>query len=454
MFTWPLAHYIQKWHILARAVYNSPVIKDFFMYSCGAIFLRAITLFLAPIILRTISPEEYGLLALINSFVAILAPIIGLGLRQVLTLEYFHHVGTNRQQLVNEIIIVYLFLCAPLGVLLYVMRIPLQQYFWGTQLNDHLLLLALGQTCVSFFVELLYQLLGYERKVRTLIGLQMSVALVTIICSLFFVLILNGGITGILAAQCMGSGIATCFGMYCYYTGQYFKFLSFTNSAKKMLYYVKYGVPFIPGMVFAWLLASGNRWFLARYGTLHDVGIYAITDTFAQLFQVLILLPWSASYLPYILTSYSQNPREILVVERHNQTLMYMAMISLAFVIMCAYIGCTPLLMWLLPVAYHPAITYIWPLLMGYVFLLGSYFASSFIQFHKKSYFLAFAFCIPAILNGILNCILIPRFGLYGCTSATLISYIVYFGIVLGYNHRLQKHTLCKLSGLNCFLAE
>ncbi len=439
MFTWQLAHYIQKWHILARTVYNSPVIKDFFTYSCGAIFLRVITLFLAPIILRTISPAEYGVLALINSFIAILAPIIGLGLRQVLTLEYFHYTDTNRQQLVNEIIMVYLLLCVPLFALLYAMRIPLQQYLWGQQLNDHLLLFALVQTCIYFFVELLYQLLGYERKVRTLIGLQMSVALFTISCSLFFVLKLNCGIIAILAAQCMGSSIAVCFGIYCYFASQYHKFLSFTASAKKILYYVKYGVPFIPGMIFAWLLASGNRWFLARYGTLHDVGIYAITDTFAQLFQVLILLPWSASYLPYILTSYAQNPPDILVVERHNQTLMYMTMISLAFIIMCAYIGCTPLLMWLLPVAYHPAITYIWPLLMGYVFLLGSYFASSFIQFHKKSYFLAFAFCIPAILNGILNCALIPRFGLYGCTGATLISYAVYFGIVLGYNHRLQR---------------
>lgn len=440
MYTWLLVRCVH----VTRALYNSSVVKDFFIYSCGAIFLRAITLFLAPIILRTISPEEYGVLALVNSLIAIGAPIVGLGLRQVLTLEYFHHTGSSRQQLVNEIIFVYVLLCVPLFILLYVIRIPLQEYLWKQRLDDHFLLLALVQTGIYFFVELVYQLLGYQRHVRRLVGLQMSIALMTISCSLLFVLQLKCGIAGILAAQCMGSGIAFCFGVYYYCIKRYYKTISFIASVKKISYYLKYGLPFIPGMIFAWLLASGNRWFLARYGTLHDVGIYAITDTFAQLFQVLILLPWTATYLPHILTSYAQNQHTILVVERRNQMIMYGAMISLAFVIICAYISCTPIFMWVLPVAYHPAITYIWPLLMGYVFLLGSYFASSFIQFHKKNYFLAFAFCIPAVLNGILNSIFIPRFGLYGCTSATLISYAVYFGIVLGYNHCLQRHIIQK----------
>lgn len=435
-------YYLQKWQVLARTISASPVIKDFLVYSCGAVFLRAVTLFLAPIILRTISPKEYGVLALINSFVAIVAPIVGLGLRQVLTLEYFHCTVSNRQQLVNEIIVAYLFFCVPICALLYGMRGALQACFFAEPLHDFLVVLALIQVSAYFFVELVYQLLGYERKARVLIGLQMVVALMTIVCSLVFVLKLGCGIGGILAAQCVGSCIAIFFGIYCYGVGQYYRFLFCASIIKKAVYYIKYGLPFIPGMVFAWLLASGNRWFLARYGTLHDVGIYAIADTFTQLFQVLVLLPWTVSYLPYILTSYAHNQQDILAVERRNQMLMSIAMVSVALLIVCAYICCTPFLKWILPVAYHPAIAYIWPLLMSYVFLLGSYFASSLIQFHKKNYFLAFAFCIPAVLNSILNYCLIPHFGLYGCTSATLISYAVYFCIVLGYNHCLQRNIM------------
>lgn len=439
MYAWQPAQYVQKWLIFARAIYNSSVIKDFFTYSCGAIFLRTITLFLAPIILQTISPEEYGMLALINSFIAIVSPVVGLGLRQVLTLEYFHCAGINRRQLVNEIIIVYVCLSTLICTFIYAMRMPLQHYLLGQQLNEKLLLIAIAQTYVYFFVELLYQLLSYERKTYALVGLQMSVALITISCSLLFVLQLQWGIAGILAGQCVGSCIAFFFGTYCYYASEHYRLISFSVSAKKIAHYIQYGLPFLPGMIFAWLLASGNRWFLAHYGTLHDVGIYAITDTFAQLFQTLILLPWSASYLPYILTSYAQNRNNILVVEQRNHMIMYIVMICLALTIICAYMICTPLLIWLLPVAYHPAIEYIWPLLMGYVFLFGSYFASSLIQFHKKNYFLSFALCIPAVVSGVLNSMLIPHFGLYGCTGATIVSYAVYFIIVLGYNYRLQR---------------
>jgi O-antigen/teichoic acid export membrane protein len=444
MYTKLFAYRLQKWLTLVQTLYGSSVIKDFFTYSFGAILLRVITLFLTPIILRAISPQEYGVLALVNSCVAIISPLLGLGLRQVLTLEYFHCAGFDRQRLVNEIIVVYLLICVPVCVALYALRAPWQYYICGNDLDGYLLLFALTQISIYFFVELVYQLLGYERNVRVLIGLQVGVALITISCSLVSVFVLQAGITGILFGQCIGSVFATCFGIYCYYLGGYYKTLFHSMSIQKIFYYIRYGSMFIPGMIFAWLLASGNRWFLARYGTLHDVGIYAIADTCTQLFQMLILFPWSASYLPYILNSYAQNPHELLAVERRNQTLMYAAMIGVTLLIVCAYVSCTPILIWLLPINYHPAIAYIWPLLMAYVFLLGTYFASSFIQFHKKNYFLASVFCIPALLNAVLNMFLIPRFGLHGCTSATLIAYAVYFGIMVMYNYRLQQAILLK----------
>jgi O-antigen/teichoic acid export membrane protein len=434
-----ITQYVQKGRIFVRTIYNATVVKDFFIYSCGALLLRMCSFLIAPCLLRTIPPEEYGILALVNSFIAVAAPLVGLGLRQVLTLEYFHHFGIKRQQLVNEIIIIYASLCIPVFILIYGMRIYLQQWLCLTHHNDQLIVCALIQIVSYFFVELLYQVLGYERKAYLLARLQISIACITLISSFFFVLYANKGIVGILLAQCLGSCIAICFGIYYYYVHKYHLTVFFNSSIRKTMYYIRYGLPAIPGMLCAWLLASGNRWFLLRYSTMHDVGIYAIADMFTQLFHVVVLLPWTSSYLPYILTKYSENKNNLLVIEQQNQTIMYSIMISMFLVIIGASVVCSPVLILLLPASYHPAITYIWPLMIGQIFLLGSYFASSFIQFHKKNYFLAFAFCIPAILNSILNSALILYFGLYGCIASTCIAYMVYFGIILSYNNKLQK---------------
>ena len=90
-----------------------------------------------------------------------------------------------------------------------------------------------------------------------------------------------------------------------------------------------------------------------------------------------------------------------------------------------------------MPPTYYAAIPYILVLLLGQIFLLGSYFAATLIQFHKKSYFLAFALALPAIINLLLNLLLTPYFGIYGCTAATLISYFIYFMIMYLYNKTL-----------------
>jgi O-antigen/teichoic acid export membrane protein len=52
--------------------------------SCGS------SAFTTPITISILSPEHYGLLALLNSFVGIACIVCGLDLRQALFLEYFY----------------------------------------------------------------------------------------------------------------------------------------------------------------------------------------------------------------------------------------------------------------------------------------------------------------------------------------------------------------------------
>ena len=175
---------------------------------------------------------------------------------------------------------------------------------------------------------------------------------------------------------------------------------------------IMYGLPFIPGIMFSWVLASSDRWVLAYYTSMHDVGIYAIADLFAQLFYTLILIPWSGSYLPYIMQRYAQHKTNLSSIEKENRTIMILSMICATIGVIFGYICLQPFLYWIIPPAYQAAIVYILLLLIGQVFLLGSYFAATIIQFHKKRYFLAFALAIPACCNLLLNLLLTPRFGI------------------------------------------
>jgi O-antigen/teichoic acid export membrane protein len=203
--------------------------------------------------------------------------------------------------------------------------------------------------------------------------------------------------------------------------------------------YITLGIPFLPNMLFSWLLASGNRWVLAHYTTLHDVGIFAVADIFSQLFYVVVLYPFNGAYLPYIFNQYAQNKGNILATERLNQRVMWASMVILTTAMLITYCLTQPLLYMLFPAAYHEALPYVPYLLISSVWLMGQHFAATFVMHHKKSWFLACALVVPATVNMVLTAMLTPLYNITGCVIASMTSYATFFALTLWYNHSLQR---------------
>lgn len=420
---------------------NNHIVKNFFIFSFGSIMLRGVSILAAPITLNILNPSDYGLLSLFTSFNNIYIAVIGLGLRQVFYLEYFHCQEAERKKMTNSILGIYLLIATPITLALFAMHHALNHALFCDSAPPHLIALSLIYCFIFFFVELFYQHLQYESKALELTFLQTAIALITIALNIFFLYWMHLGVAGMLLGYACGAFLGVGLAGYQYGKAQYFDSFDIKQSMNHMAQYLHLGLPFIPGILFAWMLSSGDKWVLAHYGTLHDVGIYAIADAFSQLFYVVILYPLSGSYLPWLFKQFAHNKDAIAAIEQRNKKTMYASMLGIACAITVAYILGKPILYWILPAKYHESILYIWLILMGNVFWMGTYFASALIQYHKRSYFLALAICLPAILNIGLNIALIPLLGLYGCALATLLAYMAYFGLILGYNkHLLKKH--------------
>jgi O-antigen/teichoic acid export membrane protein len=216
-------------------------------------------------------------------------------------------------------------------------------------------------------------------------------------------------------------------------------FLAPQESSLKMPIYLAHGLPFLPSVLFALLLASSDRWILAHYASMHDVGIYALANTFVQLFQLLILQPMTISYIPHTLSNFVAQKNNIIVLEKNNRMAMYLSMLGLALVITIGFLFSKSLLYVLLPRAYHEAIGYIWFLLISYIFLFGTYFSTILIQYLQKRLFMSCVFIGPALFNIVLNLFLVPYYGISGCVVATFISYVSYFSLTLWYSNYLIK---------------
>lgn len=418
-------------------VFKTRLITDFLTYSIGALLMRGISFFTLPLIMHKIAPSQYGTFSLLTAFIIITTAIMGLGLRQLLSIEYFHATKTGQEHLISDIISIYTVFALPAIIIVwYARHIIIAILFFGAvtplQFGGTLIIIFL-----FFYSELMYQLMQYRRLARQLIILQSFIGSIVAMSSLYSVFYLNAGITGMVWSQAIGSIIANMVAVV-YFVRLRIHHQSPLNRLYHTPYYLLQGLPFIPSIIANWILSSSDRWILGYYTTMENVGIYATADLVSQIFYVVVLQSWAASYLPYIMQRYSTHPNNIPHIESENRRIMWITMIGCALTISVGYPIAHIVIQKLIPPCYFQSLRYVWVLLMGQVFLLGNYFASALLQYKKRIYFLASALFIPGLLNLILNIIVTPIWGIMGCAIATLISYIIYFMITYLYNKKIM----------------
>lgn len=419
---------------------QSPVAKNFIIYSFGTIVLRGISFLFAPIILSLMNPADYGILSLINSFINIFVIFIGLGLRQVFSLEYFHCDSDKRKIMVNDIISIYMIVSLPIIFIGLFYSSRINSVFFCNMIN-RLTLYGIFLYCfIYFFSELFYQILQYQIKALKLTILQTSTAVMTILLNFIFVYFYGWGIFGMIFGYLFGIMMTFIWALKAYLEKDCLNQFNLRRSLKNFFYYIKLGLPFIPGVLFGWILASGDRWMLARYATLNDVGIYSVADMFRAIYHMLIIYPMSSAYLPFLFQKYAENKHDLKSVEQWNRKNMYISMLASFLIITFGFIVFKPIIFWVLPKDYGESVQYIWGILFGNIFLMGTYFASGIIQFFKKSYFLVSSMSVAALMNMLLNYVLIPYFNIYGCIAATIIAYMFHFALLNWYSQKLCRH--------------
>lgn len=415
-------------------------IKNFLTYSLSAILLRSLTAVTSLLALRIIEPAHIGVLALINTFVAIAPLAFNLGLRQAFWLEYFHKTSIQRKILFNHAVAAYLCIAIPL-LTLGIFNAPLiNHYLFFGQANNWLIIIALVYCFVQFFSELFLQILRNQMRALLLACIQLGAATITMLTFIYLVFYANWGIVGILFANTLGITCIAIIGFWLYLHNHIYVHVTRANFVANTTYLLRLGFPFIPSMVLIWLLTASNRWILAYMGTLQQLGIYAVADVAGQAFNLCILTPLNAAYIPYMLQQYTSHPTDILALEKKNIRTMQWAMIGASALITVGTAIAFMVAPYVLPALYQQAVRYVWFIGMANVLLMGTCFSSCIIFLHKKTWWLLAMNGITAAANICFNFLLIPYLGIYGCVIASIFAYALFFYLNWLARKRLLVH--------------
>lgn len=416
------------------------VISHFFVYAAGKVAMSGISIIMAPIMMILLSPADYGLLSLIHSFNNIAIACIGLGLPQVLMVQYFRVAEQQRAQILNSIMMTYFICSAPLVIGCYVYPRFIQEFLYIPQ-SSLVLVYAIVLICFfSFCNDILFQVLQYHRYAVLVTGLQLGMALSIAAINIIAVGYYHCSVAAVVWGECCVNFLLSGFGLFLFIQNRIGAAYDKVQLKNHVVHNIKLGVPLLSSVMVCWLFGLLNRWMIIRYAGLKEAGIFAVADAGGLMVYRLILHPLQGSYGPALLDSYSKHSADMSAVEKSNQKVMVVVLASLLSAAVLGFVMFRSIFYYIVPSAYTQSVDCLLGVLIGYILLIGAYFVSNIIQFQKKRWVFVLALVIAACVNIALNMMLIPTYGLSGCVYAMSIGYGVYFLVLLIYNRFMLKY--------------
>lgn len=385
------------------------------IYGVSSTLSRLITLFLVPLYTRAFPPSEYGYITIVNALVALLSAFIVLGLDSASARWYYDTEDpVRRQRLVSS-----WFWCQiALGVFVTATLLILAQPLAARLLDDParapVIALAALVILLSTFSRVLGNWLRYQRRAWTATIFFTFNSLVIIGGIVLFVVALRQGITGLYTGQ-VGAGLLTGIVAVALLRSWIAPRRVSLPLLREMLVY---GLPLVPAALASWVTLSADRFILKGFVAPSEIGLYGAASALAS-GVMLVTGAFQMAWPPF---AYS-------IADQPGARQVYARVLSLyalgGSLLATAITLFAPLLLrFLTTPEYYPAYTSVPFLAFGYLAMGAMYVTAMGANLAKKSGPVALSIFAGALVNTVLNLVLIPVLGKEGAAIATLVAYI------------------------------
>ena len=389
---------------------NKYLAKNVVILALGNFGTKFISFFLVPLYTNILSTAEYGTVDLISTLRAILVPLLTFNVVESVVRFSMDKDADHQSIFSFGIAILGMSFILTALIMPIMTMIPTVSEFAG-YLYAYTVTLAGSQM-------MLLCLRGQEKLKLYSLGnviFSLSVALLNIV----FLLGFKWGIQGYFCAYIISNVIA---GAFAFFSGKLYRSISFSHFdwelGKRML---NFSVYLIPNSLMWWIMNSSDRMMLTMMCGAEANGIFAISYKIPTLLSSVTMVftqAWSYSALR------AENDADRIAY--NNQVFSKVV----AFVIMAAsflLLIIRPFLRIYVQNAYYDAWKYVPCLTIGFVFNTVSTFIGTSYHVNKDSKGVFRSAICGAVVNVILNIVLIHSIGIMGAAVATAISYIVVF---------------------------
>lgn len=380
----------------------------------STILIQGINFFTLPIFTRVLGAEQYGIYSVFSSWVMLVACVMGLGVQS--------SIGTGKYHFKKEY---YSFRSSVLlfGSLFSVVLIFIVTLFIGPVsnflgYNFMVVEMLLWTAFANFIINFAQNAYIYEKKAGVNFGVSVFLTISTLALSLY--LLSEFSADELYLSRAFGMGIPYFLIGFIMWTVLFFKRPTMLHK-KYCVYSITMGTPIVFHLLSQNILSQSDRVMMQKMDISNiEIGIYSFFYSFATVLST-ILSALNNSWSPFYYDDLDSGNWKELEVKCRNYIELF-TVLTVGFLLLSREVG------YLLSGEEYSAGISVLPILVFSVYFTFMYqFPVNFEFFHRKTKIIAVGTCSTALLNIILNSIMIPLWGMYGAAIATAISYFLLF---------------------------
>jgi len=405
------------------------LVKNTSIYSLGQILPKAAGFILLPIYTKYLTPSDYGIVNSMAVLQTILAVFFTLCLeRSIYRLYWDYETEDEKKDFLGTIVISISILSIIVISVLFVFNDYVGLIYKSIDFNPfYVYAIIISYFSIFSLVPRIYLMIKEKPIVYVTLSLFQFILNAGFI--LWFIIVKKESAIGYLKANLIS--ILIILPVFLIITiktiNLRFKYSIFKNA-------FIFSVPLVPAIITSWILNLSDRVFIERYFSLTDVGIYSLGYTIAGV-VLLFTTAFDLSYNPefFRLANSDDQIKAKILISKYNNT--YLSVVILFCFIISLF--SKELITLFLNKRYLDAYFFVPLISFSYLFSQAMGITSKFFQQSKKMKANMYIAISAAVMNIILNFLLIPHFGAFGAAYATIISMAIPFFIAYSF---CKKH--------------
>ena len=401
--------------------------KDSVVYGLGTVATRGVGFLLIPLYTRFLTPGDYGILALVNMWGAVIGVLIGLGQQRAVFRFYVKE--SRREGGGDEVLSTFLALVLSVSVLC-MLIVMFARPLAGLALGDvglaPLILLVTAINYLDLFRKAPLVIIRARRWTKRYSLLAIARTFVTVSLIIFFVVARDWRVLGVLTGQAISAVLFT--GLLSILFLRHIRPRFAPGIAAKLL---RFGLPFVVGDLLLLVFRYSNRYFLQALASVDDVGQYSLGNRFGEI--ILLLNTAIQTAWPVFLYG-SENDRTAPALYARAMTYY----IGVAGFAAAGIVLFSPEVYHVMVHRnFHPSMDIIPIAVITYILMGVHVFGNVGINLREKTSYYMLIAGASAVVSVVLNILLIPRLGIIGAALATMCAFAVQAALTLWISLRL-----------------